>query len=473
MQQTKPSNTVRKEIKIPYITILGVFFIVILFIVLWRPLNPERTIYIPLTPEVQTTVLENKQLPESVGNATLEIVDDRIKQTQHVTESLDQPSPEDDIVTDDLDKVIDQQDNSVQYTIGRGDSLYQVMAQYGVNRADVFLLTSQFKQLANLRIGQQINWTVDAEHNLQSLSWIISNNNIRIYERVGDKFVERQELKEGRWQPFQVKGEIETNFVVDAKKIGLTSNEIATVTKALQWQLDFKYLKKGDKFAVILSREMFGDTHEKSKLLAVRIKNGSKDYYAILAEDGHYYNRNGAGLSRSFLRYPLGKQARVSSGFNPRRLNPVTKRITPHNGVDFAVSRGTPVLSVGEGVVVIAKNSGSAGNFIAIRHGRQYTTKYMHLDKILVKPGQNVKKGDRIGLSGNTGRSTGPHLHFELHIDGKPVNPLTASLPVSEGLTGKSKITFLEQFKKLRPQLAIGFDKEETSHNGTKKTIIY
>ena len=94
---------------------------------------------------------------------------------------------------------------------------------------------------------------------------------------------------------------------------------------------------------------------------------------------------------------------------------------------------GTPVLAVGDGEVVIAKRSGAASNYVAIRHGRQYTTRYMHLKKLLVKPGQKVKRGDRIALSGNTGRSTGPHLHFELWTGQQAVNPLTAKLPRSEG----------------------------------------
>ncbi|GAA5115210.1 murein DD-endopeptidase MepM [Orbus sasakiae] len=463
MQQTEPSNIVGNEVKIPYMTILGVLIIIVLFSLLWRPLNPDRTIYIPLTPQVQTTVLENERLPAIVGNATLEIVDDRTSQEQQVSESLDQPKPEDDIVKDEIDEVISQEDNTVQYMVGRGDTLYGIMMQYGVNRSDIYLLTKQYKQLANLRIGQQISWVTDAEHNLKTFNWVISNNNVRIYERAGDKFTERTETREGIWQPFSINGVIDSNFVVDARNLGLTSNEIATITKALQWQFDFRRLQKGDKFSVLLSREMFDNKHENSQLLAVRIKNGSKDYYAILAEDGHYYDMNGGSLSQSFLRYPLEKQARVSSPFNPRRLHPVTRKIAPHNGVDFAVSRGTPVLSVGEGEVVIAKYSGSAGNFIAIRHGRQYTTKYMHLDKILVKAGQQVKKGDKIGLSGNTGRSTGPHLHYELHIDGKPVNPLTANLPVSDGLTGKSKTTFLEQFKTIKPKLAFASESTETA----------
>lgn len=431
---------------------IGVFFIIVILCILWKPLNRERTTYVPLTSQVQTTVLEEKQLSSILGNAKIEIVDTHAETDQGLTESLDQPTPEDEIVSDEYDEDINK-NGVTQYTVGRGDTLYGIMAQYGVNRSDIYLLTSQFKQLANLRIGQQISWEVDEEHGLKRFDWIISNNNVRVYERDGDSFVEKQETREGVWAPYSVTGEIDSNFVVDAKSLGLTSSEIASITKALQWQLDFRRLQKGDKFSVLLSREMFDSKHDNSQLIAVRIRNGSKDYYAILAEDGHYYDMSAASLSQSFLRYPLEKQARISSIFNPRRFHPVTKKIAPHNGVDFAVSKGTPVLSVGDGEVVIAKYSGSAGNFIAIRHGRQYTTRYMHLDQILVKAGQQVKKGDKIGLSGNTGRSTGPHLHFELHIDGKPVNPLTANLPLSEGLTGKSKTAFLEHFKELKPQL--------------------
>lgn len=461
MKQFEPSNSATKETKVPYITLLGVLIIVVLFCVLWRPLNPNRVVYMPLTQESGVTELDNPV----VGNAKIEIINDRPDDGSLVNESSDQP--EDEIIEDEIDQAIDQNDGFIHYTVGKGDTLHGIMMQYGVNRNDVYSLTSQYKQLANLRIGQQISWSVDAEHNLLSFNWVISNNNTRIYERVDGKFTERVETREGEWKQFNVSGEIDSSFIADAKNLGLTRNEIATITKALQWQFDFRRLRKGDQFSVLLSREMLDDKHENSQLLGVRIKNGSKDYYAILAEDGRYYDMNGGGLSQGFLRYPLAKQARISSNFNPRRLHPVTHKIAPHNGVDFAVSRGTPVLSVGDGEVVIAKYSGSAGNYIAIRHGRQYTTKYMHLDKILVKPGQQVKRGDKIGLSGNTGRSTGPHLHYELHIDGKPVNPLTANLPVSGGLTGKSKTTFLEQFKEIKPKLEFSSEKADATSNAT------
>ena len=182
-------------------------------------------------------------------------------------------------------------------------------------------------------------------------------------------------------------------------------------------------------------------------------RSEGKDYYAIRAEDGKFYDRNGTGLAKGFLRFPTAKQFRISSNFNPRRTNPVTGRVAPHRGVDFAMPQGTPVLSVGDGEVVVAKRSGAAGYYVAIRHGRSYTTRYMHLRKILVKPGQKVKRGDRIALSGNTGRSTGPHLHYEVWINQQAVNPLTAKLPRTEGLTGSDRREFLAQAKEIVPQL--------------------
>ncbi len=223
----------------------------------------------------------------------------------------------------------------------------------------------------------------------------------------------------------------------------------------MQWQMDFRKLRAGDQFSVLMSREMLDGKSAQSQLLGVRLRSGGKDYYAFRAEDGKFYDRSGSGLARGFMRFPTVKQYRVSSNFNPRRLNPVTGRIAPHKGVDFALPIGTPVLAVGDGEIVVAKNGGAAGNYVAIRHGRQYMTRYMHMKKVLVKPGQKVKRGDRIGLSGNTGRSTGPHLHFEIWINNQAVNPLTAKLPRMEGLTGKDRSDYMAQVKSWLPQLGL------------------
>ncbi|EEJ4315596.1 murein DD-endopeptidase MepM, partial [Salmonella enterica subsp. enterica serovar Guinea] len=340
-----------------------------------------------------------------------------------------------------------------EYVVSTGDTLSSILNQYGIDMSDISRLAASDKELRNLKIGQQLSWTLTADGDLQRLTWEVSRRETRTYDRTANGFKMSSEMQQGDWVNSLLKGTVGGSFVASAKEAGLTSSEISAVIKAMQWQMDFRKLKKGDEFSVLMSREMLDGKREQSQLLGVRMRSDGKDYYAIRAADGKFYDRNGVGLAKGFLRFPTAKQFRISSNFNPRRLNPVTGRVAPHRGVDFAMPQGTPVLSVGDGEVVVAKRSGAAGYYIAIRHGRTYTTRYMHLRKLLVKPGQKVKRGDRIALSGNTGRSTGPHLHYEVWINQQAVNPLTAKLPRTEGLTGSDRREYLAQVKEVLPQL--------------------
>ena len=221
----------KNKFNFPYFSLLGVLLVVILFTVLWRPLNLDRTVYVPLTPQVETTVTDNINSPVVVGDGRIEVVGGKSK-TDQVTESSD--VPEDEIVKDELDDIIEDKGNTVQYTVARGDTLHDILLRYNINRRDVYQLTTNFKQLANLRIGQQVSWTTDDSHNLQSFSWIISSNNIRIYEKSGNKFIESSETIEVVPQDVVIKGDIKTSFVADARKSGLTSSEIGVITRALQ-----------------------------------------------------------------------------------------------------------------------------------------------------------------------------------------------------------------------------------------------
>lgn len=420
----------------PHRIMLGSLTVMTLAVAVWRPFvyHPEHD------PIAQSVVLDNSQprilLPEA-------------------SEPIDQPAPDDEIPQDELDAKDVTEAGVHEYVVSTGDTLSSILTQYGIDISDVSLLANQNRDLRNLKIGQQISWTVNDAGDLQSLTWEVSRRETRTYNRVGNNFKETKELQKGEWSNSVLTGRLDGSFVTSAKKAGLTNSEIRAVTKALQWQLDFAKLRKGDQFAVLMSREILDGRSEQSQLVGVRMRSGGKDYYAIRADDGKFYDRQGSGLARGFLRFPTIKQFRVSSNFNPRRLNPVTGRIAPHKGVDFSMPVGTPVLAVGDGEVVIAKHSGAAGNYVAIRHGRQYTTRYMHLKKLLVKPGQKVKRGDRIALSGNTGRSTGPHLHYEFWMNQQAVNPLTAKLPRSEGLSGKDRSEYLAIAKQVIPQLQL------------------
>ncbi|GAB3405038.1 murein DD-endopeptidase MepM [Erwinia aphidicola] len=416
---------------------LGSLTVVTLAVTVWRPY-----VYHPgsESPIVKTVELEKSELRTLLPEASEPI-------------DQDTPSPADDVPKDEIDEDVPDESGTHDYVVSTGDTLSSVLNQYGIDMSDISQLVKADKDLRNLQIGQQLSWTLTDDGQLQRLSWEVSRRETRTYDRSGEGFKSSAAMQKGEWQNKVLSGVVNGSFVSSARSAGLTGGEISAVIKSLQWQMDFRKLRKGDRFAVLMSREMMDGKSEQSELQGVRMSSGGKDYYAIRAEDGKFYDRSGSGLARGFMRFPTVKQYRVSSNFNPRRVNPVTGRIAPHKGVDFAVPVGTPVLAVGDGEVIVSKRSGAAGNYVAIRHGRQYMTRYMHLKKLLVKPGQKVKRGDRIALSGNTGRSTGPHVHYEIWINNQAVNPLTAKLPRMEGLAGKERRDYLAQVREVVPKL--------------------
>lgn len=418
----------------PHRIMLGSLTAVTLAVAVWKPLVYQS----------ERDSLENNAITKYNQHSRLLLPE--------ASEPLDQSSTVEEIPQDDLD---DKVEGVHEYVVSSGDTLSSILNQYGIDISDISSLASKHKDLRNLKIGQQLSWVVNDGGELQRLVWEKSRRETYTYERSGSIFNVSLQTLQGEWKDNVLNGKLNGSFVSSAKAIGLSGSEANAIIKALQWQLDFRKLRKGDEFSVLISREVLNGKNEQSELQGVRMRTNGTDYYAIRAEDGKFYDRKGSGLARGFLRFPTMKQARISSSFNPRRLNPVTGRIAPHRGVDFAVPVGTPVLAVGDGEVVTVKNGGAAGNYVAIRHGRQYMTRYMHLRKALVKPGQKVKRGDRIALSGNTGRSTGPHLHYEMWINQLAVNPLTAKLPRSDGLAGKERRDYLATVKRIVPQLKL------------------
>ena len=419
----------------PHRVMLGSLTVLTLAVAVWRPY-----VYHPTSsPVIRTIELEKKEIRSLLPEAS---------------EPIDQSAQEDEAIPqDELDDKADNETGVHEYVVSTGDTLSSILNQYGIDMGNISQLASVDKDLRNMKVGQQLSWTLNDDGDLQRLTCEMSRRETRTYDRVANGFKMSSEMQQGEWVNSLIKGTVGGSFVSSAVNAGLTSVEASTVIKAMQWQMDFRKLKKGDEFSVLMSREMLDGKREQSQLLGVRLRSGDKNYYAIRAEDGKFYDRNGTGLAKGFLRFPTARQFRVSSNFNPRRLNPVTGRVAPHRGVDFAMPQGTPVLAVGDGEVVVAKRSGAAGYYVALRHGRTYTTRYMHLRKLLVKPGQKVKRGDRIALSGNTGRSTGPHLHYEVWLNQQAVNPLTAKLPRTEGLTGSDRTDYLAQVKQVLPQL--------------------
>jgi murein DD-endopeptidase MepM/ murein hydrolase activator NlpD len=198
------------------------------------------------------------------------------------------------------------------------------------------------------------------------------------------------------------------------------------------WQIDFaRDLRRGDRYRILYERLVRPDgTAREGRVLAVELTVNNRDYHAyhFSAGDGtrDYFDRHGNSLRSAFLRAPLDYR-RVSSVFTSNRLHPITGRNRPHHGVDYAAPTGTPVRAAGDGTVQRAGRHGGYGNLVDIRHARGYMTRYAHLNGLApgVTPGARVRQGDVIGYVGMTGLATGPHLHYEFHANGRPVDPRT------------------------------------------------
>ena len=210
------------------------------------------------------------------------------------------------------------------------------------------------------------------------------------------------------------------------------------------------------------------------RLLGIELQHGKEVTPLYWFEDGTkgggYYYANGETTEQTFRRYPLNS-FRISSPFTTSRRNPVTGRVRAHEGVDLAAPRGTPVYSVSDGIIEAADSSLSGyGNRIDINHGNGYSTRYGHLKGYAkgIRPGVFVKKGQLIGYCGSTGVSTGPHVHFEFHVNGRPVNPVkvaiqtNARIPSRYYAAARPRVTALaRQMKQL--------DAVQTASNG--KTV--
>ncbi|HBB9961724.1 TPA: M23 family metallopeptidase [Vibrio parahaemolyticus] len=203
------------------------------------------------------------------------------------------------------------------------------------------------------------------------------------------------------------------------------------------WQPNFA-LHENDRIDVILSPHLGSED-----IAAFRVKRSEHIKTAYRYKDGEFYTSYGVRTNPALSRQPVPKGWAISSPFNPHRIHPVTRERRPHNGTDFPVPDNTPITATGNGIVRIARYSYSAGNYVEIEHDTHYKTRYFHLNHLSVKEGQHVRRGQIIGLSGHTGLSSGPHLHYELLKDGKPVDAMQTIASTSVALSA----TELEQFR--------------------------
>ncbi len=242
-------------------------------------------------------------------------------------------------------------------------------------------------------------------------------------------------------------GTIETslwNAMVASETDPNLANELSEI---YAWTIDFFGIQKGDAFKVIYEALYVEDEYIGiGKVQAAMFRHADYDYYTyyfVTDSLADYFDDEANSMRRTFLKAPL-RFKRISSRFSYSRMHPVLKKRMPHTGIDYAASTGTPVVSVGDGIVTFARYKGPNGNMVKVKHNGTYTTAYLHLSKFGkgIKEGAHVKQGDVIGFVGSTGRSTGPHLDFRFYRNGQPVDPLKVKSPPAKPVDS----TYLDEY---------------------------
>ena len=237
------------------------------------------------------------------------------------------------------------------------------------------------------------------------------------------------------------------------------SKKLAQIfTASFRNSLNFKNdIRKGDNLVMIYTQKYrLGKVFSMPTLKVAMIEMRHKKHYIYLNDDERYYDEKGHEVEGFLLARPV-RGARISSYFTKRRYHPILHKWKAHLGIDYAARRGTPIVAAGSGRIVYAARMGSYGNLVKIRHADGYETRYAHMKSFRrgIRKGKYVKKGQTIGYVGTTGRSTGPHLHFELRKHGRAINPLRVVQVTTKKLKGKEYKAFLKLKKNYDESIAL------------------
>ena len=348
----------------------------------------------------------------------------------------------------------DEPEGHLYYVVAKGDTLSKIFERLRVPQSTMYkVLEADVNVLAldTIMPGHELTFEFDDQQQLQLFTFKSGLTYSVDFKRTdkGD-FEFKEHINEGETRSEVFAGTVHGNLPTSMQRVGISLNEAYNVTNVLKKRMNFrKDLRAGDRFELVMSRQYVdGQYTGNSKLEGFRYLGKRRDV-SVFSFDGTFFDEKGRSLEKAFQRIPLLKRYRISSNFNPRRRHPITKAIRPHNGTDFATPTGTPVVSAGDGVVSRVIRHRYAGLYIEIKHGSKYRTRYLHLHKAYVKKGQKVSRGQKIALSGNSGRSTGPHLHYEFHINKRPVNPMKAKIPVVKSIASKHRSKFKQKVKSL------------------------
>lgn len=359
----------------------------------------------------------------------------------YIDSTQDKPKPTQDTITMDLGISPPELKNKLIHEVKKGESLSIIFEEKKVPLNTAYKIFDFDKDniLSSIKPGDVMEFNYIGKK-LEGIQIIKDETNsilIDISENVSIESIKKKiqtisSIKQG---------EITTSFYKDALKEGMPDSIIMDFAFIFGWDIDFIFdVRKGDKFAVIYEADYSeGEKISSGDIIFAEFINKNGRYIAQRFFDNNqgkqYFNENGDNVRKAFLRAPLDF-AYISSHFNPNRLHPILHKIKAHNGVDYAARRNTPVKASGDGVISFVGVKGGYGRTIEIKHGGNIKTLYAHLEKYnsISKVGNKVKQGEIIAYVGDSGRATGPHLHFEFWQGKTRTDPVKVKLPSAKPL---------------------------------------
>ena len=341
----------------------------------------------------------------------------------------------------------------VEGSIRRGEFFSTLMTRLGASQSDIYALDAKSKGVFDMRqikVGYHYH-AYYAPGKPDTLAYVVYEKDNASYvvfslrDSLSVQVFEKDIASEIDYV------EVEINYslwqdIIDAGAPALLAISLADI---YAWSIDFFGLQKGDSFRAVYEKTVCdGEILDVEKVLYAEFRHGGDAYRSYWFDNGtgnYYWNEKGESMRKAFLKAPLS-YTRISSGFTYSRRHPITRKVRPHTGIDYAAPTGTEVMSIGDGVVVYKGYKRAEGNMVKIKHNSVYTSAYLHLSRYGkdLNVGDRVRQGQVIGYVGSTGYSTGPHLDFRIWKNGTPINPLKMESPPAEPLAEADMPAFKE-----------------------------
>ena len=343
----------------------------------------------------------------------------------------------------------------ITHIVSTGETLNKILNNYQIPKNEIneiIIVLSRDNKLNKLKTNQIIEFTIDRSENNKITNFLFPVSRTKKIQLTRDSISENFKKKEivtnlNKRIIFQ-EGKILKSLYKTAIDLGIQANVIIEFARIYGFQVDFQRdIRKGDNFQIMY--EVFEDDEGKifetgNVIFADLILRNQKNtlYYFDKKNSAGHYDKNGKSVKKALMKTPING-ARLSSSFGMRK-HPIDGFNKMHRGTDFAAPLGTPIMASGDGKIIRAKWCGGGGNCIKIKHNSTYSTIYAHMSKFAVgiKNGVRVKQGQIIGYVGSTGKSTGPHLHYEVIKNGKKINSQKLKLPSGKILAGKDRELF-------------------------------